>query len=151
MVLQHPEVNHRSLVLRTQLPENQPDKRNASNDRKPCYELALKPIILLAFLKNILEARKPDRQQANAKPIRAPAGIWILKRRILQIRTHGEHREQAKRDIHKEHPAPRVVVRNPPAKRRAKRRRNHNPNHEERLNHALLRPWEDLTQRRLRR
>ena len=95
VVFQHTEVNHRSLVLRTQLPENQPDEGDACDDRKPRYKLALKPIILLAFLKDILEACKPDRQQANAKPIWAPTGIRILKRRILQIRTHWEHREQA--------------------------------------------------------
>ena len=147
-VPQHAQVNER--VAGAPAVADEPEQRDAEDHRGPANPHGPVPVVLLAFIEDDLQAAGPQNQQAEAEVVElARLGVAHI-RRIVDIAADHVDRQRADGDVDVERIAPAIGVGQPAAKRRAKDRRNHDAESEQRHGSAALGRRKTLQQDRLR-
>ncbi|ABA48951.1 200 kDa antigen p200, putative [Burkholderia pseudomallei 1710b] len=112
-------------LFRVEQPERRADEPRDGQHRERADERRREPVLVLAAIEHHLQTAEADRDQRDADVVdRQAARAAAFPRRILDELDHRERSQHADRHVEQEHPAPREVVGDPAAERRAEHRRD---------------------------
>src|SRR6202043_2135749 len=80
-------------LLMAKLTNQKRDKAGEQNCRRPANPGGAKPVVLLSFVENDLQAAEPDRKQSQPNPVQLSRMCFFDVRRVFDIPRNHEYRE----------------------------------------------------------
>ena len=148
-VTEEAHLHHRMLL--PPFPDDEADQRHRGDGSEDRDGVGIEPILLLPLVQHVLERAEPDGDEAQPDAV---DGAYVLLRlhqvrRVHQDAGGEQHRDDAHGHVDEEDPAPRVVVGDEAAERRADGGRHHHRHSVHRECHAALRGRERIREDRL--